>query len=195
MILLGLDLMMPASRRRKAQNRTVSSESFSRHRKPISLTDCRTYSYLSATPRSTISRAARSGWLTQMSVAFSMARSARLVATGCLRANSRFAAAMQQKYCDQGRSFPKSISTRPIFFARISWGSGAKAGDEGLTAATFGGGYGLAFQIPQCAYRIVGEQLPASSMEAAENDDRRAHIELHQMAGRIVLGNVDLSFG
>src|SRR4029450_13049016 len=31
MILLGLDLMMPASRRRKAQNRTVSSDSYSRH--------------------------------------------------------------------------------------------------------------------------------------------------------------------
>ena len=27
---------------------------------------------------------------------------------------------------DDGRSFPKSISTRPIFFVRISWGSGAK---------------------------------------------------------------------
>jgi hypothetical protein len=31
-------------------------------------------------------------------------------------------------------------------------------------------------------------------MDAAEDDDRRAHIELHQMAGRIVLGKVDLSF-
>jgi len=43
MILLGLDLMIPASRRRKAQNRTVSSDSYFRHWKPISLTDCRTY--------------------------------------------------------------------------------------------------------------------------------------------------------
>src|SRR5262245_36334089 len=58
MILLGLDLMMPASRRRKAQNRIVSSDSYSRHRKPISLTDCRTYSYLSAMPLSAIRRAA-----------------------------------------------------------------------------------------------------------------------------------------
>ena len=72
---------------------------------------------------------------------------------------------------------------------------GGQTGDEGLTAAAFGGGYGLAFQVPQCAYRIVGEQLPAPSMDAAEDDDRRTHIERHQMAGRIVLGNVGLSFG
>ena len=39
-----------------------------------------------------------------MSVALRIARSARLVATGFLRTNSRLAATMQQKYCDQGRS-------------------------------------------------------------------------------------------
>jgi hypothetical protein len=40
-----------------------------------------------------------------------MARSARLVATGYFRANSRLAIAMQQKYWDQGRSTPLLTTT------------------------------------------------------------------------------------
>src|SRR5437867_5455473 len=39
-----------------------------------------------------------------MAAAFKIARSARLVAIGCLRTNSRLPVAMQQKYCDHGRS-------------------------------------------------------------------------------------------
>jgi len=35
-----------------------------------------------------------------------------------------FATAMQQKYWAHGRSVPMLTSTRPIFFARSSWGSG-----------------------------------------------------------------------
>ena len=40
--------------------------------------------------------------------------------------NSRFAASMQQKYCDHGRSMPLLMITWPIFLARSSWGTGGK---------------------------------------------------------------------
>src|SRR5215470_14620581 len=56
-----------------------------------------------------------------------MARSARLVATGCLRTNSRLETTMQQKYCAQGRSTVVLTTTCPIFLVRSSWGSGGKA--------------------------------------------------------------------
>jgi signal transduction histidine kinase len=52
----------------------------------------------------TIRCAAAAGSVAQKSVAFRIARSARLVAMGFLRTNSRLPASMQQKYCDHGRS-------------------------------------------------------------------------------------------
>src|SRR5262245_60925610 len=58
---------------------------------------------------------------------FRIARTARLVATGFFRTNSRFPAIEQQKYRDQGRSVIVLTMTRPTFFARSSCGSGGKA--------------------------------------------------------------------
>jgi len=55
-----------------------------------------------------------------MSAAFKIARSARLVAMGCLRTNSRWPVAMQQKYCDHGRSTVLLTTTCPTFRARSS---------------------------------------------------------------------------
>ena len=49
-----------------------------------------------------------------MSAAFKIARTARLVATGCFRTNSRFPATIQQKYWDQGRSMLLLTTTCPI---------------------------------------------------------------------------------
>jgi hypothetical protein len=40
---------------------------------------------------------------------------------------------------------------------RVQPDEGGQTNDEGLTAAAFGGSYALAFQIPQRAYRVVGE--------------------------------------
>jgi NitT/TauT family transport system substrate-binding protein len=43
-------------------------------------------------------------------VVLRIARSARFVATGCLRTNARLPASMQQKYCDQGWSIELSFA-------------------------------------------------------------------------------------
>ena len=56
--------------------------------------------------------------------AFKMARSARFVAFGCLRTNSRLPANIQQKYCDQGGSKALLTTTCPICFARSVCGPG-----------------------------------------------------------------------
>lgn len=53
-------------------------------------------------------------------VAFSIARTTRLVATGYFRTNSRFPSNTQQKYCDHGRSTAVLTKERPSFRARIS---------------------------------------------------------------------------
>jgi len=71
-------------------------------------------------------RAAISGSVAQIRSAFEMARSARLVATGLRRMNSRLENTTQQKYCDHGLSTAVLTTTWPIFFARISCGSGGK---------------------------------------------------------------------
>ena len=75
-----------------------------------------------------------------------MARSARLVAIGFFRANSRFAATTQQKDCDHGRSSVLLSTTWPIFLARIpaTWttrsrvvsGGGSAAARSGAAPAT-----------------------------------------------------------
>ena len=60
-------------------------------------------------------------WLKgKISVAFRMARSARLVATGYLWANYRRVYTMQQKYSVQGRYNALLTTTCPICFARSS---------------------------------------------------------------------------
>src|SRR6266571_2909996 len=74
-----------------------------------------------------MNRAARSGSRAQMSADLTMARSARLVATGCVRTNSRLPVTMQQKYWDHGRSTALLTTTCPIPFARSSCACGGKA--------------------------------------------------------------------
>src|SRR5712675_1957547 len=71
-------------------------------------------------------RAAVAGLLTQKSVALSIARRTRLVATGFLPMKSRLPPSMQQKYCDQGRSTELLTITCPMLRARNSCGSGGK---------------------------------------------------------------------
>src|SRR4029450_14139278 len=78
------------------------------------------YSYCVVMPLSTRSLADRSGSRAHRASPLRIARIARLVATGFLLTNSRFAAIMQQKYCDQGRSIVLLTTTCPIFFARSS---------------------------------------------------------------------------
>src|SRR2546425_810052 len=56
-----------------------------------------------------------SGASAHTSLAFRRARSARLVATGCLRTNAQLAMSRQQKYWDQGRSVVMLTTTCPIF--------------------------------------------------------------------------------
>ena len=63
-----------------------------------------------------------------MLAAFRMARTARFVATGCIRTNSRFAVTMQQKYWDQGRSTILLTTTCPICFAAALEGRGGSPG-------------------------------------------------------------------
>src|SRR5215831_14603343 len=65
-------------------------------------------------------RAVRSGSRAHTSATFSMARSARLVATGCWRTNALVLATKQHKYCDHGLSVVVLTSTWPIFFSRLS---------------------------------------------------------------------------
>src|SRR5437867_11877931 len=81
----------------------------------------RTYSYGAVVkPRSTMERATRSGSRAHRLDDFRMARTARLVATGCARTNSRLPARTQQKYRDHERSSVLFMITCPILRFRRS---------------------------------------------------------------------------
>src|SRR5689334_644892 len=71
--------------------------------------------------------AARSGSVAQTSAALNSARNALLAAIGLLSTYDFGIEAIQQKYCDQGRSRVVLTRTLPAFFRRISCGWGGKA--------------------------------------------------------------------
>ncbi len=79
--------------------------------------------------------ATRSGSAAQISAALRIARSARLVATGCLRDEVAVAATMQQKYWDQGRSTALLTTTWPIFWRAAPAG---RAGSRGRRRLALG---------------------------------------------------------